>query len=69
MAWGTKNPPKKRGRYLVTGNGPFGPTVRLADRVEAYPEGWRWMILPDGGMGNVIAWKKCPAPHMPKNKP
>lgn len=36
--WGTKNPPKKKGRYLVTIDTPFGRQVRQADRCE-YPKG------------------------------
>lgn len=59
--WGTKNPPKKRGRYLVTYQG----TVRQADRCE-YPKGnWYWCILPSGNVSDreVIAWQKCPKPY------
>ena len=61
--WGTKNPPNKSGRYLVTVEGSFGRQVRQADRSE-YPKGnWHWYILPNGDRGNVIAWQKCPEPY------
>ena len=36
--WGTKNPPQKKGRYLVTIETSFGRQVRQADRFE-YPKG------------------------------
>lgn len=59
--WGTKNPPKKEGNYLVTAKTHFGVQVRQAKRVE-YPKGnWYWYILPSGG-SNVIAWQKEPKP-------
>lgn len=35
--WGTKNPPQKKGRYLVTIETSFGRQVRQADRCE-YPK-------------------------------
>lgn len=36
--WGTKNPPKETGRYLISCDG----TVYIADRIE-YPKGkWYW---------------------------
>ena len=61
--WGTKNPPQKRGRYLVTIETSFGRQVRQADRCE-YPKGnWTWSVLPDGSHANVIAWQKCPEPY------
>jgi len=62
--WGTKNPPKRRGRYLITLETSFGRQVRQADRVE-YPKGnWRWSILPSGTATNeVVAWQKCPEPY------
>jgi len=62
--WGTKNPPKQRGRYLVTITTGFGNQVRQADRCE-YPKGnWVWNILPECGYSpDVIAWMKCPEPY------
>lgn len=46
--WGTKNPPQKKGRYLVTIETSFGRQVRQADRCE-YPKGnWTWNVLPSG---------------------
>lgn len=66
--WGTQNPPKKRGYYLVTLKTSFGRQVRQAERTE-YPEGnWIWHILPSGTASDseVAAWQKCPAPYMGK---
>lgn len=62
--WGTKNPPKHKGRYLVTVYDDFfGYTVRQADRCE-YPKGnWYWDVLPSGNAGKVIAWQKQPEPY------
>ena len=61
--WGTKNPPNKKGMYLVTINTSFGRQVRQADRNE-YPTGnWTWYVLPNGGNAEVIAWQKCPDPY------
>lgn len=61
--WGTKNPPKKKGRYLVTIETSFGRQVRQADRYE-YPKGnWIWDVLPSGSTVDVIAWQKCPEPY------
>lgn len=63
--WGTANPPKTKGRYLVTLQTSFGRQVRIADRVE-YPQGnWLWSILPSGTGSDkeVIAWQKCPEPY------
>lgn len=59
--WATNNPPKKRGRYLITING----VVRQADRSE-YPKGnWYWSILPSGSVcdNDVVAWQKYPEPY------
>jgi hypothetical protein len=63
MTWGTKNPPKKAGRYLVTMDTSFGRQVRQADRCEYPPGNWNWRALPSGGSGGVIAWMKCPKPY------
>ena len=63
--WGTKNPPRKKGRYLVTLVTSFGRQVRQADRYE-YPQGnWIWVLLPSGTAcdKDVIAWQKCPEPY------
>lgn len=61
--WKTKNPPKKKGRYLVTIDTPFGRQVWQADRCE-YPKGnWTWSVLPSGATEDVIAWQKCPDPY------
>lgn len=61
--WGIKNPPKKKGRYLVTIDTPFGRQVRQADRLE-YPKGnWIWRVLPSGAIEDAIAWQKCPEPY------
>lgn len=61
--WGTKNPPQKKGRYLVTIETSFGRQVRQADRYE-YPKGnWIWNVLPRGSTVDVIAWQKCPEPY------
>lgn len=61
--WGTKNPPQKKGRYLVTIETSFGRQVRQADRYE-YPKGiWIWNVLPSGSTVDVIAWQKCPEPY------
>ena len=61
--WGTKNPPQKKGRYLVTIETSFGRQVRQADRYE-YPKGnWIWSVLPSGSTVDVIAWQKCPEPY------
>ncbi len=64
MAWGTKKPPLKEGRYLVTIECSFGRQVRQADRVE-YPKGnWYWSVLPSNDTtSKVIAWQKCPEPY------
>lgn len=61
--WGTKNPPQKKGRYLVTIETSLGRQVRQADRYE-YPKGnWIWSVLPSGSTVDVIAWQKCPEPY------
>lgn len=61
--WGTKNPPQKEGRYLVTIETSFGRQVRQADRYE-YPKGnWIWNVLPNGSTVDVVAWQKCPKPY------
>lgn len=63
--WGIKDPPKRKGRYLVTLETSFGRQVRQADRYE-YPKGnWIWGLLPSGTASNeeVIAWQKCPEPY------
>ncbi len=61
--WGTKNPPQKKGRYLVTIETSFGRQVRQADRYE-YPKGnWIWDVLPSGSTVDVVAWQKCPEPY------
>ena len=61
--WGIKNPPKKRGRYLVTIEALGSRQVRQADRVE-YPKGnWTWSILPSCGSAKVLAWQKLPEPY------
>lgn len=65
--WGTKNPPKKEGMYLVTVKTPWGTQVRQATRDEYPKNNWRWCVLPSGGGGSdVIAWKKCPEPYKEK---
>jgi hypothetical protein len=66
--WATKNPPNKKGRYLVTIKSSFGRQVRQADRAE-YPKGnWMWCVLPDCSTGNdIIAWQKCPEPFIEDN--
>ena len=62
--WGTKNPPQKKGRYLVTIETSFGRQVRQADRYE-YPKGnWIWNVLPSGSTVDVIAWLNCPEPYI-----
>lgn len=65
MAWGTKNPPKRKGRYLVTIKTPFGNQVRQADRSEYPKDNWSWYLLPSGSASDkeVIAWQKCPEPY------
>jgi len=62
--WATKNPPTKKGRYLITLKTSFGNQVRQADRVE-HPKGnWYWNVLPGGNASHeVIAWQKCPEPY------
>lgn len=65
--WATKNPPKKKGRYLITvrTNRFIDPCVMIADRVE-YPSGhWYWSAPPIGTYydSNVTAWQKCPEPY------
>ena len=63
--WGTKNPPQKCGRYLVTIEFFGSRQVRQADRYE-YPKGnWLWGLLPSGTLSDkeVIAWQKCPDPY------
>jgi hypothetical protein len=65
MAWGTKNPPKKEGRYLITYIFGHSRQVRQADRYE-YPKGnWLWHLLPSGTASDkeVVAWQKCPEPY------
>jgi hypothetical protein len=61
--WGTKNPPQKKGRYLVTIETSFGRQVRQADRYEYPKENWIWNVLPSGSTVDVIAWQKCPEPY------
>lgn len=61
--WGTKNPPQKKGRYLVTIETSFGRQVRQADRCEYPKENWTWNVLPSGSTVDVIAWQKCPEPY------
>lgn len=61
--WCIKNPPQKRGRYLVTIEFMGSRQVMQADRTE-YPKGnWYWYILPSGSRDNIIAWQKCPEPY------
>lgn len=65
MAWKTKNPPKKEGRYLITYILGHSRQVRQADRYE-YPKGnWLWHLLPSGTASDkeVVAWQKCPEPY------
>lgn len=58
--WATKNPPNKKGRYLVTVQSGYGSVVMQADRTE-YPKGnFTWYILPSGGSSGIVAWQKCP---------
>ena len=63
MAWGTRNKPKKEGRYLVTYNG----CVRQADRIQNhYDDNYSWNILPLIGYiedSKVTAWMKQPEPY------
>lgn len=64
--WGTKNPPEKAGRYLITLQTSFGRQVRQADRTE-HPKGnWSWSLLPHGHAydKDVIAWQKEPKPYL-----
>lgn len=62
--WGTKHPPKKKGRYLVTvDTPPFGRQVRQADRYLTHYGEWAWSILPAGGSSGIVAWQKCPEPY------
>jgi len=64
MAWGTKNPPKRKGRYLVTVKTQFGNQVRQADRSEYPKDNWSWYLLPSGNTSSeIIAWQKCPEPY------
>lgn len=65
MAWGTKRPPKKNGRYLITLKTPIGNQVRQADRYEYPKDNWLWKLLPSGTASDkeVIAWQKCPEPY------
>lgn len=56
--WGTVNPPKQRGRYLIS----CGDTVYIADRTE-YPKGnWYWDTLLMGNKydDEVQGWQKLP---------
>lgn len=63
MRWGTKNPPNKKGRYLVTIKDNFGRTVRQADRAE-HGGNWYWYILPSYSVSyDVVAWIKQPEPY------
>ena len=61
--WATKNPPKKKGIYLVTIDTPFGRQVRQANRLEYTKGNWIWKVLPSGAIEDVIAWQKCPEPY------
>ena len=62
--WGTKVPPQKKGRYLVTIKTSFGNQVRQADRCKSHTGVWMWNVLPNTGWCNdVIAWQKCPEPY------
>lgn len=61
--WGTKHPPKKKGRYLVTIKTSFGNQVRQADRYLTHYGEWAWSILPAGGSSGIVAWQKCPEPY------
>lgn len=64
--WGTKNPPQRRGRYLITINTSFGIQVQMADRIEYPKDNWMWRLLPSGDISSesqVIAWQKCPQPY------
>ena len=63
--WATKNPPRKKGCYLVTIKDDFGTVVRQADRIE-YPKGnWLWHIQLNGEIATAkaVAWRKCPEPY------
>ena len=42
--WGTKTPPNKKGRYLVTVETTFGNQIRQADRVEAHYEKGKYLL-------------------------
>ena len=63
--WCTKNPPRKKGRYLVTLVTSFGRQVRQADRCECPQGNWIWGLLPSGTAcdKDVIAWQECPEPY------
>lgn len=63
--WATGDPPKKRGRYIVTYKAEFTLQVRQAERCE-YPKGnWFWSLLPSGSVSDkeIIAWQKQPEPY------
>lgn len=63
MKWGTKNPPNKEGRYLVTVKTNFGRQVRQADRSE-WAGQWFWYLLPSSSASyDVVAWIKQPEPY------
>lgn len=65
MKWGTKKPPNKKGRYIVTYQG----IVRQADRIKNHwNDGFSWSVLPNGGYAtesDVTAWIKQPEPYQP----
>ncbi len=64
--WGTKEPPKKMGRYLISSNG----TVYIAERTE-YPKGnWFWDTLLMGHKydNEVQGWQKLPSPIKEEKK-
>lgn len=56
--WGTVNPPKKSGRYLISSNG----TVYIAKRVEYPKNNWFWdtMLMGHKYDNEVQGWQKCP---------
>lgn len=62
--WAIKNPPEKKGRYLVTVKNGFGYTVRQADRYQNPCGDWLWCLLPEYNIcSDVIAWQKQPKPY------
>lgn len=56
--WGTVNPPKEVGRYLISSDG----TVYIAKRVEYPKNNWFWdtMLMGHKYDNEVQGWQKCP---------